>query len=281
MANNLLPIQKQNELIAQLPIASQKYIVAKNGHKVTDLKIGTAIKGIYDVVVQTMINSGNKKDLEDIDLITNLAESTYQLITTKNQFLTIEEFKILCFNGVTNEYGDYYGINLSTISNWIKSFQNDNNRKQSMHYWNNLIHLATIKDKTEQQKRQIIIDGLITLFNELKPKFNEYQDKFKLEMPIISHIFYDFLKELGLINFTAERKEQIYDRSKYQYEAKLQKSKLDPSIKFNQKDLESALLNLPKDRTFSNLCKLEALRDYLSDLFELDEDINSIISEKL
>jgi hypothetical protein len=281
MENNLIPIQKQNELIAKLPIASQKYIIAKNGHKVIDLKIGTAIKSIYDIVVQTMINSGHKKDLEDIALITNLAESIYQLITTKNQLLTIEEFKILCFNGVTNEYGDYFGINLTTISNWIKAFQNDINRKQSMHYWNNLIHLATIKDKTPDEKRQIIIDGLITLFNELKPKFDDHKDKFKLEMPIISHIFYDFLKELGLMNFSKERKEDIYDRSKYQYEAKLQKSRLDPTIKFNQKDLESALLNLPKDRTFANLCKLEALRDYLSDCFELDEDINNIISEKL
>jgi len=281
MENNLIPLQKQNELIAKLPIASQKYIIAKNGHKVLDLKIGTAIKGIYDIVVQTMINSGSKKDLEDITLITNLAESVYQLITTRNQSLTIEEFKILCFNGVTNEYGDYFGINLTTISNWIKAFQNDINRKQSMHYWNNLIHLATVKDKTPNEKRQIIIDGLITLFNELKPKFNEHKDKFKLEMPIISYIFYDFLKELGLMNFSKERKEDIYDRSKYQYEAKLQKSKLDPTIKFNQKDLELALLNLPKDRTFANLCKLEALRDYLSDCFELDEDINNIINEKL
>ena len=281
MENNLIPLQKQNELIAKLPIASQKYIIAKNGHKVLDLKIGTAIKGIYDIVVQTMINSGSKKDLEDITLITNLAESVYQLITTKYQSLTIEEFKILCFNGVTNEYGDYFGINLTTISNWVKAFQNDINRKQSMHYWNNLIHLATVKDKTPNEKRQIIIDGLITLFNELKPKFNEHKDKFKLEMPIISYIFYDFLKELGLMNFSKERKEDIYDRSKYQYEAKLQKSKLDPTIKFNQKDLELALLNLPKDRTFANLCKLEALRDYLSDCFELDEDINNIINEKL
>ena len=281
MANDLIPIQKQNELMAKMPVHYQKYIIAKNGNKLAYIKIGTAIKSIYDIVVQTMINSGSKKDLEDIALITNLAESIYQLITTKYQSLTIEEFKILCFNGVTNEYGDYFGINLTTISNWIKAFQNDINRKQSMHYWNNLIHLATVKDKTPTEKRQIIIDGLITLFNELKPKFDDHKDKFKLEMPIISYIFYDFLKELELINFSKERKEEIYDRSKYQYEAKLQKSRLDPTIKFTQKDLESALFNLPKDRTFSNLCKLEALRDYLSDLFELDEDINSIISEKL
>ena len=282
MANDLIPIQKQNELIAQLHVQSQKYIIAKNGNIIKDLKIGTAIKGIYDIVVQTMINSGNKKDLEDIDLITNLAESVYQLIITKYQSLTIEEFKILCFNGVTNEYGDYYGINLSTISNWIKSFQNDIKRQQSMHYWNNLIHLATVKDKTPNEKRQIIIDGLLTMYAELKEKYNSYGcDKFKLEMPVISYIFYDLLKELGLINFTKERKEDIYDRSKYQYEAKLQKSRLDPTIKFNQKDLEAALLNLPKDRTFANLCKLEALRDFLADCYDLDEDLNSLISEKL
>jgi len=45
--------------------------------------------------------------------------------------------------------------------------------------------------------------------------------------------------------------------------------------------LESALLNMPKDRTFANLCKLEALRDYLSDLYDLDENLELLINEKL
>lgn len=280
MENNKIAIVNK-DLIEKLPIGSQKYIIAKQSTKINELKTGNAIKGIYDIIAQSMINSGNKKDLEDIDLITNIAESVYQLITTKHPYLTVDEFKIICFNGVSLEYGEFYGINLTSISNWINSFKNDTKRKQAMHYWDNLIHLATVVEKTPEQKRQIIIDGLMSLHNHLKPNYDEYGDKFKFDMPIISHIFYDLLKELGLINFTAERKQEIYNRAKNKYEMDLIKAKNNPSIKFKQNDLELALLNLPKDRTFANVCKLEALRDYMSDIFELDEDLNSLIADKL
>jgi hypothetical protein len=280
MENNKIAIVSK-DLIEKLPIGSQKYIIAKQTIKITELKTGNAIKGIYDIIAQSMINSGNKKDLEDIELITNIAESVYQLISTKHPYLTVDEFKLICFNGVSLEYGEFYGINLTTISNWIKSFNNDIKRKQAMHYWDNLIHLATIVEKTPQQKRQIIIDGLMSLHNHLKPNYEQNKDKFKFDMPIISHIFYDLLKELGLINFSSERKQEIYNRAKNKYEMDLIKAKNDPSIKFKQSDLESALLNLPKDRTFANVCKLEALRDYMYDILDLDEDLNSLIADKI
>lgn len=280
MENNKIAIVNK-DLIEKLPIGSQKYIIAKQTIKITELKTGNAIKGIYDIIAQSMINSGNKKDLEDIELITNIAESVYQLISTKHPYLTVDEFKLICFNGVSLEYGEFYGINLTTISNWIKSFNNDIKRKQAMHYWDNLIHLATVVEKTPQQKRQIIIDGLMSLHNHLKPNYEQNKDKFKFDMPIISHIFYDLLKELGLINFSSERKQEIYNRAKNKYEMDLIKAKNDPSIKFKQSDLESALLNLPKDRTFANVCKLEALRDYMYDILDLDEDLNSLIADKI
>jgi hypothetical protein len=108
MSSDLIQIQRKNEIISQLPIAAQKFLIAKNGNKIIELKTGTAIKYIYDVIVQSMINSGSKKDLDDIELITNISETIYQLILTKYTLLTIEEFKLICFNGVTNDYGDYF-----------------------------------------------------------------------------------------------------------------------------------------------------------------------------
>jgi hypothetical protein len=281
MENNQIAIINNSELISKLPIGSQKYLTAKNALKISELTTGNAIRSIYDSIAQSMINSGNKKDLEDIELITNIAENVYQLITNKHPNITIEEFKLICFNGVSLEYGEFFGINLTTISNWINNFKTDLKRIKAMHYWENLIHLATVKDKTVEEKRQIIIDGLLSLHKHLLPVYEKTGDKFLFEMPIISYVFYNFLKEIKLLNYTKERKVEIYDRSKLRYEQKLSKLKRDPSVKFKQSDYDVIMNNLNIDQSFAHICKLEALRDYMFDVFEMNEDINSLIQNSI
>jgi hypothetical protein len=281
MENNQITIINNSELISKLPIGSQKYLIAKNALKISELTTGNAIRSIYDSIAQSMINSGNKKDLEDIELITNIAENVYQLITNKHPHITIEEFKMICFNGVSLEYGEFFGINLTTISNWINNYKTDSKRITAMHYWNNLIHLATVRDKTAEQKRQIVIDGLLSLHKHLLPVYEKTRDKHLFEMPIISYIFYNFLKEIGLMNYNKDKKIEIYDRAKTKYEQKLSKLKRDPSVKFKQSDYETIMNNLNADQSFAHICKLEALRDYFYDIFEMNEDINSLIQNSI
>lgn len=281
MENNQIAIINNTELILKLPIGSQKYLIAKNALKISELSTGNAIRSIYDSIAQSMINSGNKKDLEDIELITNIAENVYQLITNKHPHITIEEFKMICFNGVSLEYGEFFGINLTTISNWINNYKTDSKRITAMHYWNNLIHLATVRDKTAEQKRQIVIDGLLSLYKHLLPVYEKTGDKYLFEMPIISYIFYNFLKEIGLMNYNKDKKIEIYDRAKIKYEQRLSKLKRDPSVKFKQSDYETIMNNLNADQSFAHICKLEALRDYFYDIFEMNEDLNYLIENAI
>lgn len=281
MENNQIVVINNTELISKLPIGSQKYLIAKNALKISELTTGNAIRSIYDSIAQSMINSGNKKDLEDIELITNIAENVYQLITNKHPHITIEEFKMICFNGVSLEYGEFFGINLTTISNWINNYKTDSKRITAMHYWNNLIHLATVRDKTADQKRQIVIDGLLSLHKHLLPVYEKTGDKHLFEMPIISYIFYNFLKEIGLINYNKDKKIEIYDRAKIKYEQKLSKLKRDPSVKFKQADYDVLMNNLNIDQSFAHICKLEALRDYMFDVFEMNEDLNYLIENAI
>jgi hypothetical protein len=49
-------------------------------------------------------------------------------------------------------------------------------------------------------------------------------------------------------------------------------------IRFNQKDYEDVIANLNTDHTFGNICKLEALRDYMFDIYEMNEDLNNLIA---
>ena len=268
MENSLIPIQKQNEIISQLPIVSQKYLIAKNGNKITELKTGAAIKYIYDVVVQSMINSGNKKDLEDIELITNIAETIYQLIVTKYQFITVDEFKMICFNGVTNEYGDYFGINLTTVSNWIKSFINDANRQKAMREYNKELELILAKSRKldPTETRQIVIDGCKLAYED----FIKYD---KMPVPALSGIYYDLLwKDLKILNYEKDVKNEIakYVESKYLQDLRVSLNKR----VLKQNDYEYIISNLDVNRSLYNLVKQAILHKFFNELKENNETLN-------
>jgi hypothetical protein len=268
MASDLIPIQKQNEIISQLPIVSQKYLVAKNGNKISELKTGTAIKTIVDIVVQSMINSGNKKDIDDTDLITNIAETIYQLIMSKYMLLTVEEFKLICFNGVTNEYGDYFGINLTTISNWIKSFINDTNRQKAMREYNKELELILAKSRKldPSETRQIVIDGCKLAYVD----FIKYD---KMPVPALSGIYYDLLwKDLKILNYDKSIKNEIAKVVESKYIADLNVLKSKRVLK--QNDYENIISNIETNRSLYNLVKQAILRKFFNELKENNETLN-------
>ena len=45
------------------------------------------------------------------------------MISNKYKNLTIDEFKLICFNGSIGDYGDYIGINVKSVSDWIKGYK--------------------------------------------------------------------------------------------------------------------------------------------------------------
>lgn len=266
MENSLIPTK--NQIINQLPIVSQKYLIAKNGRKITELKTGEAIKYIYDVVVQSMINSGNKKDLEDIELITNISETIYQLISTKYSLLTVEEFKLICFNGVINDYGDYFGINLTTVSNWIKSFINDSNRQKAMREYNKELELIVAKSRNLDpvQTRQIVIDGC-------KLAYSDYLKYQIMPVPALSGIYYDLLwKDLKILNYEKDIKNEIARDVESKYVKNLKESLNKRQLK--QNDYELIMSNLETNRSLYNLVKQAILNKYFEDLKEKNKTLD-------
>jgi len=266
--------------INQLPEQLRKYALAKEGKMISKMPLKDAITSIYDTLCKVLVDTGNgnmqKQDNVESVLIT-ISESVYQLIFDKYKVLTINEFKLACLNGSLGDYGQYFGLNLKTVSDWLKGYNNDENKKKAMAEWNRLIGLVSIQPKTPEQKDAIIVDGLIHYFNEYK-KAGLVQ-KFVLPVNSLCAVFYDNLKEKGLLIITKERKLEMYDKALAEYKADLEAKAKDRTVNFKTKDIKPLLESIAgnNNKPFANICKRMALLQYFDELIEMDTDIKDIL----
>lgn len=266
--------------INQLPEQLRKYALAKEGKMISKMPLKDAITNIYDTLCKVLVDTGNgnmqKQDNVESVLIT-ISESVYQLIFDKYKVLTINEFKLACLNGSLGDYGQYFGLNLKTVSDWLKGYNNDENKKKAMAEWNRLIGLVSIQEKTPEQKDAIIVDGLIHYFNEYK-KAGLVQ-KFVLPVNSLCAVFYDNLKEKGLLIITKERKLEMYDKALAEYKADLEAKAKDRTVNFKTADIKPLLESIAgnNNKSFANICKRMALLQYFDELIEMDMDIKDIL----
>lgn len=288
MAENSLQIQSEvgcltlteKKAISELPENLKKYILAKESEVISNKKRGDAIISIYDVLYKTLVNVGYNNIATQKDTVELIAVSVYDLIIARYKTITIDEFKIACFNGSIKDYGDYMGVNLKTISDWLKGYLNDENKKKAMAEFNRLLDLVQIRVYTDAQKEQIILEGCVHFFNEYKKLgiLNEIQKPANNLMAI----FYDKLKDIGLIVFTKERRVELFKKSEKEYVYQLEHAKNSKKVNFDQAgfDLMVSLMAKNENEPFKNLCKRNALIEYFNDLILTDENLQELINEK-
>lgn len=265
--------------ISQMPQQLQKYALAKEGEIVAKMSVKFAIKSIYEIIAKTLVDTGVRNIQDQEQVIVNIADSVYKLICDKYKTLTINELKLVCFNGALEEYGKYFGINLKTVSDWLKGYLNDENKKKAMAEWNRLIDLVQIKKYSDEQKEFIVLDGCVNFFEEYKQA--GILKQILVPADSLAAVFYDTLKEIKLLIFTKERKLQIYDEAEILYKKKLAESRDNRKIKFEQKDMDYMLEMIANNsnKSFANLCKRLSLYKYFDDLIEMDQDMASLILE--
>jgi hypothetical protein len=270
----LTPIEKS--AAANLPEGLRKYVTAKESPKVIGLDPIEAVHMLLDLIMATQVNIGHTKSAEDDTMNAMAAKSIYDLIVDRFKTITVSELKLAVLNGSLGEYGDYVGVNLKSVSGWIKSYSTSELKKKAMSEWNKLIDLVQITKFSEDQKVQIEIDGALNYFEEFKAA--GLLNEIKRPVDKLASIFYDRLKAMGLIQFAKSRRERIYDESKTEYEEKLKSAVKDRTINFKMADMEKIMATPINDNlAFSNLCKRRALLEYFNDLLELGEELSDKI----
>lgn len=276
----LTPLQK--EVISKMPFSLQKYVKAKDSPMISGLEIKEALKLLIDLITNTQVNIGHVKRADDSEANLQIAENLLNLIKSKYQSLTVSELKLAVLNGSISEYGDYSTLSLKTFSDWIKGYLNDINKKTAMSEWNKMIDMVQIRNYSEEQKEQIIMDGCIHAFNDYKS--NGLLNKIIFPVDYLCGIYYDYLKNKGLINFTSERKGQIYDEALKIYKSGIDELRKNGGV---TKDIYGSIITTisnkktsQENRSFVNLGKRIGLRMYFDDLLELNEDLKQLLTTK-
>ena len=264
-----------SHIIQQLPIGLQVYVKVKQAPIISQMPLGEAIQFIFDTIEKTLVNLAWPKVAGEEDVIINTSENLFKLICDKYINLTTEELKLACLNGSLENYGKYIGLGLKTLSDWLKGYSNDELKKKAMSEWNKMIDLVQIRNYSDVQKEQIIIDGCLHFFKEYK--LSGMLKEIVIPVDSLCAIFYDKLKEKNLLVFTTERKVEIFTKAEKQYKQQVEVNYKKRLIK---KDGFEHLMNSMannSNKPFSNLCKKLALIEYFNDLIEMEQDLDTLL----
>jgi len=162
----------EKNIVETLPQTQSMFVKAKfsltiKSHTDFDLEVK-----ITDLV-QLILTESGVKDQKDVSVIKFISARLFDdLKTPKFNHLTFEEVKLSLHLGVRHEYGQYMGINVSTIHFWLKSFILDKNRELAIKEFNKKLdeqeHGKTNKlEKANPEGQKKIIEALKNIIKEV------------------------------------------------------------------------------------------------------------------
>lgn len=193
-----------------LPTPKKLLVLALMDSKIAIIEKQVAGNSIYEVLKVAEIDSGLSK-MNNLDLIA-LAKSVYDLICEKYPNFTVSEFKSACKNGVIGNYGQWFGMCLKSVNEWIKGYLNSPERALAILEWNKLI-----SEKTFRISEEPIILTKDYLINSAKQSFENYKETGKL--PYVPHAIYDTIKEISGLSTLIDKKDwpEIQEIAKKEY----------------------------------------------------------------
>lgn len=216
-----LPVHQQ-KAIGLLPKNAQLVCKAKyTTPKTTELPINEAKQQISAMITAMYMDTSTKEgDNEQANIY--LTEKVYDEMVTKYKHLSIGELKVCLNEGIRKEYGDYFGLNISTISSWLKAYERSEYRKASLGYYNQLlISQGQKKEPTEEEREEVIKKACIS----------EYE-LFKTEglLSPLATIVYDCLRRnfKDEIKWTPEERKAIADAGEVNFKIKLKDKTISP-----------------------------------------------------
>lgn len=181
-----LTVSEKNK-ITELPVNYQPFIVAKFGTQIKSMLDRDLYFACFDMIGLALASNGNKdgsdKSVQEF-LSKELAKDLRQ---PKFHLMSIDEIKMALNLGVRLEYGQFFGINITTIHFWIKSFISDKNRELAISEYNRKLSELHTSDKPVVFTKEYLIKVANSALEDYKRDGS---------MPIIPHAIYDTIKEV-------------------------------------------------------------------------------------
>lgn len=147
-----------------------------------------------------------------------------------------------------------------------------------MNDWPRLLDFLQIHKFPKDQQNEILEDGALWFFNVYKHA--GMIRKFKTPPDYPCSRFYDRLKEIGLIVFEKDKRDEVIVKSEKEYDDYLNSNLSDSKINFNKSDFSKIKeIELKNNRCFMNKLKRIALIQYFDDLIQTDQELAELLNQ--
>jgi len=216
----------QMQTISLLPDFEQVLVRAKFAEpKAIDLDANDAQAEIAKLIVNLLVDAGYK-DSKKQNVIMHLTTRMYEDMITRYKHLTLGELKIALNEGVRGNYGEFKGINITTISFWIKSFEASDYRKNSLQHFNKLVGMQTPRPQPTEAEKETLLQKACT---------DAYADFLAAkDFTLIAKTIYDYLKTKHNITWTDAERLAIKKHAAQNYEQQLLTKKRSQQITHQQ-----------------------------------------------
>jgi hypothetical protein len=215
---------------------ANNFVELRKGKKVNQLEFPVFYESIRNLIKLVYFESGFDKNLEKavLDHMTNVVTKD---ILRDYSNLTLEEISESFRFGVRKKFGDYFGISIVSLLDWIKGFINLPERKAELTKFNS--GLAKSKEKSPEEI-QAILDSIIPNM------ISEYKSKGVVSN--FGNARYDYLVSTGNLKDDSYKEylEESFSTSQVQIKRELHGAKLRLE-RFKVKELISKLENFSPD----------------------------------
>lgn len=260
--SNLLSFSEKEVLLASL-----------NNEKLRNIDLlrdSAPYKTLVEIIAKTIWESG----------ISTMGEAEMQMfvpiaiqeIKNEHEYLTIEDVRLALKNGVRKKYGEYYGMNITTLSVWLEAYTNQTKR-------DSMLRLPFIKkqevpkEQTEQQKKEFHRVWL----NSVYEHFNNFKNTNVFDFVDFNNSFYKYCKKLNLINLSGDEQQEIWDLAVKELKAQYQNSnERSYGKRIDRKNILESLKIGENDKTLNELIIIKSKKIAVHRFFErlISEGIN-------
>ncbi len=212
-------IIKHEDLNKILSLTEQNIVAAYESPKINTLSNEDINKFIINLV-NTLFASINQKVTDDdmkaiCILLKNELKKYFQNATTS-------EIELACAKGIRKEYGDYYGISIVNIHNWINKYITSEERLISIKKYKSIKNANQENTISEEEKEKIMLNAVERNKNYAQSK------EFNIENFDFGNACYDYLVSKGIISYSNEEKNEFVQIAKEH----LKKDAISQKVKF-------------------------------------------------
>lgn len=199
--------------------------------------------------------------------MTILSKSVADDLFTYFKTLSIKEAGLAIKNGIRGEYGEFMGINVKTVHQFCKAYQESFNRTEVIRKSKMVEEIET--KPTDQEINAIMDKACIEAFREYKTNW---------KLIDFGGAKFTHLKNKGLITLTPERYAEIFQKAKDQVRSEANQTIIKSGTDSNVGSISKEVLNkIDTHEITKNAARLIALREYFDFLIENEFELSDFI----